>query len=121
MFLGLRTAIYHVGDIEKGKLWYSKVLGIEPYFDQPFYVGFNVSGYELGLQPDDTAAGVRADGAVAYWGVADAEAVFKELIALGSTIHEPVQDVGSGIKVGTVKDPFGNIFGIIENPHFKLS
>ncbi len=64
-------------------MWYTKVLGIEPYFDQPFYVGFNVSGYELGLQPDDTAAGVRADGAVAYWGVADADAVFKELIASG--------------------------------------
>ena len=51
MFLGLRTAIYHVSDIDKGKHWYSEVLGVQPYFDQPFYVGFNVSGYELGLQP----------------------------------------------------------------------
>ncbi len=120
MFLGLRTAIYHVDDIEKGKAWYSEVLGIDPYFDQPFYVGFNVAGYELGLQPDESAAPGRADGAVAYWGVEDAQAAFQRLIALGATAHEEVQDVGEGIKVATVKDPFGNLFGIIENPHFKL-
>ena len=121
MFLGLRTAIYHVHDIEQGKQWYGQVLGIEPYFDQPFYVGFNVGGYELGLQPDGAAPDERADGAVAYWGVADAEEAFKKLIDFGATVHEPVQDVGEGIRVATVKDPFGNIFGIIENPHFKLS
>ena len=53
-FLGLRTAIYWVADIEAAKAWYTKVLGIEPYFDEPFYVGFNVGGYELGLQPEHT-------------------------------------------------------------------
>ena len=121
MFQGLRTAIYHVNDIEQGKKWYSSILSIEPYFDQPFYVGFNVGGYELGLQPDTAAAGERADGAVAYWGVADADAVLKKVLELGATVHEPVQDVGEGIKVATVKDPFGNVLGIIENPHFKLS
>ena len=50
MFLGLRTAIYHVADIGTAKSWYSSILGFGPYFDEPFYVGFNVSGYELGLQ-----------------------------------------------------------------------
>ena len=120
MFLGLRTAICHVNDIEKGKDWYSRVLGIEPYFDQPFYVGFNVAGYELGLQPGASNATDKADGAVAYWGVENAEAAFKRIIELGATVHEAVQDVGSGIKVATVKDPFGNVFGIIENPNFKL-
>src|SRR5262245_34316225 len=54
-FLGLRTAIYHGPDLAKGKAWYSKVLGIEPYFDQPFYVGFNIGGYELGLDPDPSS------------------------------------------------------------------
>jgi len=121
MFLGLRTAIYHVSDIEKGTKWYSKILGIEPYFDQPFYVGFNVGGYELGLQPDDAPANERADGAVAYWGVENAEAAFRRLIELGATAHESVQDVGEGIKVATVRDPFGNVLEINENPHFKLS
>ncbi len=51
MFLGLRTAIYHVHDIDKAKDWYSSILGFKPYFDEPFYVGYNVAGYELGLQP----------------------------------------------------------------------
>jgi predicted enzyme related to lactoylglutathione lyase len=119
MFLGLRTATYRVDEIDKGKAWYSSVLGIEPYFDQPFYVGFNVAGYELGLQPGGDTSGAKADGAVAYWGVQDAAAAFAQLLELGATAHEPVQDVGEGIKVATVKDPFGNIFGIIENPHFK--
>jgi predicted enzyme related to lactoylglutathione lyase len=120
MFLGLRTAIYHVNDIEKGKAWYAEVLGLQPYFDQPFYFGFNVGGYELGLQPVDAAGAAKADGVVAYWGVQDAEAAHRRMLELGATAHEAVQDVGEGIKVATVKDPFGNVFGIIENPHFKI-
>lgn len=120
MFLGLRTAAYHVSDIERGKAWYAQVLGKDPYFDQPFYVGFNVGGYELGLQPADTASEDKAVGSVPYWGVENAEAAFQRLIDLGATAHEAVQDVGEGIKVAAVKDPFGNVFGIIENPNFKL-
>jgi predicted enzyme related to lactoylglutathione lyase len=118
MFLGLRTAIYHVADIDRGKSWYSELLGVKPYFDQPFYVGFNVGGYELGLQPG--AGDDKAAGAVAYWGVDDAAAAFQRVLDLGATVHEALQDVGEGIKVATVKDPFGNIFGIIQNPNFKL-
>src|SRR5439155_2582807 len=118
MFLGLRTAIYHVNDIDKGKAWYSKVLGVKPYFDQAFYVGYNVGGYELGLQPTEGSSAGKADGAVAYWGVENAEAAFQRIIELGATVHEAVRDVGGGIKVATVKDPFGNVFGIIENPNF---
>ena len=121
MFLGLRTAIYHVDDIDKGKSWYNSVLGIKPYFDEPFYVGFNVGGYELGLQPAENFSAEKADGVVAYWGVNNAEEALNRVIKLGATRHEDVQDVGGGIKVATVKDPFGNVFGIIENPHFKLS
>jgi predicted enzyme related to lactoylglutathione lyase len=124
MFLGLRTAAYHVSDIEKAKEWYSSILGFAPYFDQPFYVGFNVGGYELGLQPtegDSTNQADKADGAVAYWGVEDAAAALARLLKLGATTHEGLQDVGEGIKVASVKDPFGNVFGVIENPNFKLA
>ena len=120
MFLGLRTVIYHVHDIEKAKVWYGKALGFQPYFDQPFYVGFNVEGYELGLLPDDSGSSGKTDSVVAYWGVDDAQASFKRLLELGATKHEDIQDVGEGILVATVKDPFGNVFGIIKNPHFKL-
>ena len=117
---GLRTVIYHAPDLAKAKAWYAKVLGIEPYFDQPFYVGFNVAGYELGLDPDASSTPGGNGGAVAYWGVANADAAFRELISIGARERSAVQEVGEGIRVATVFDPFGNIFGIIENPHFEV-
>lgn len=120
MFLGLRTAIYHVEDIEAAKSWYSLILGFAPYFDQPFYVGFNVGGYELGLQPSEAKTDQKSAGVVAYWGVENAGVALQHLLEQGATAHEDLQDVGGGIKVATVKDPFGNVFGVIENPHFKL-
>jgi len=91
----------------------------EPYFDQPFYVGFNVGGYELGLDPDPSSS-ASAGGVVVYWGVANADAALKHLLSLGAAEHTNVQDVGEAIRVATVLGPFGNILGVIENPHFKL-
>jgi len=119
MFLGLRTAAYYVSDIGKARDWYASILGFDPYFDEPFYVGFNVAGYELGLQPTEATSG-KAEGVVAYWGVNDAAAALKHLLEKGATANEAVQDVGGNIKVATVRDPWGNIFGVIENPNFKL-
>jgi predicted enzyme related to lactoylglutathione lyase len=116
VILGLRTVLYPAPDLAEGKAWYTKVLGVAPYFDEPFYAGFNVGGFELGMVPDATPG---AAGCVAYWGVPDCAAELARLHALGATPHEPVQDVGGGIKVASVKDPFGNVFAIIENPHFK--
>ncbi len=120
MFRGLRTAIYNVGDIDRAKEWYGVVLGIRPYFDEPFYVGFDVGGFELGLQPDDPGALRASTGVVAYWGVDDADAAFGRLLELGATGHSGVQNVGDGIRVATVLDPYGNVLGVIENPHFSL-
>ena len=118
-FLGLRTAIYHAPNLAKAKSWYSKILGIEPYFDQPFYVGFNVGGYELGLDPDPSSF-AGSGGVAVYWGVSDVDAALKRLLSLGATDRTNVQDVGEGIRVATVLDPFGNVFGVIENPHVEL-
>src|SRR5688572_22035267 len=120
MFQGLRTVIYHAADLDRAKEWYSKALGIQPYFDQPFYVGFNVAGYELGLDPDPSSATGTGTSAVAYWGVENAETALARLIELGATDRLGVQDVGGDIRLASVIDPFGNIFGIIENPHFSL-
>jgi predicted enzyme related to lactoylglutathione lyase len=117
MIRGLRTAIYHVPDLAKAKEWYTQVLEQEPYFDQPFYVGYSVGGFELGLLPDGTPG---PGGTVAYWGVPDAAAAMKRLEGLGATIREPLQDVGEGIRIGAVADPFGNTFGLIENPNFSI-
>ena len=118
MFEGLRTVIYSVSNLEQAKAWYQNVLGKEPYFDEPFYVGFNVGGFELGLDPD-AAATKSGDNAVAYWGVAEADAVYRLLLSVGATPHGEPRDVGDGIRVATAMDPFGNVIGIIENPHFK--
>lgn len=115
MILGLRTAIYPVPDLAAGKDWYSKVLGQDPYFDQPFYVGFSVGGFELGLIPDGVPS---TDGMLAYWGVADIQSEMARLESLGATVFEPIKAVGEGIKVAAVRDPFGNAFALIENSHF---
>ena len=120
MFYGLRTAIYHVRDLDRAKEWYGTVLGIRPYFDEPCYVGFDVGGFELGLQPDEPGASRASTGVVAYWGVDDAEAAFDRLLELGAIEHGGVQDVGDDIRVASVFDPYGNVFGVIENPHFSL-
>ena len=114
-FLGLRTVVYHVNDLAKAKAWYQDVLGVAPYFDQPFYVGWNVGGFELGIHPEGTPG---PGGVCAYWGTADIAAELKRLLGLGAKVVSEVQDVGGGIAVATVADPFGNHFGLIENPHF---
>ena len=117
---GLRTAIYHAPDLARARDWYASVLGFAPYFDEPFYVGFNVGGFELGLDPDPAGTPGGDAGVVVYWGVGDAAAARERLLALGATPRTEVQEVGGGIRVATVCDPFGNIFGVIENPHFQL-
>ena len=120
MIRGLRTAIYHVEDLKKASEWYSKVLGIKPYFSEPFYVGFNVGGFELGLDPDMSGI-VRGNNVGVYWGVDNIAESLKQLIAHGAKENSAVQDVGGGVLLATLLDPFGNVFGIIENPHFKFS
>ena len=65
-FLGLRTVVYQVGDLGRAKEWYGAALRIAPYFDQPFYVGYNVGGFELGLHPADGALPPGPGGAVAW-------------------------------------------------------
>jgi predicted enzyme related to lactoylglutathione lyase len=115
VILGLRTAIYPASDLTAAKQWYSQVLEQQPYFDEPFYVGFQVGGFELGLVPD---AQPGTTGPQPLWGVADITTAFARLLEIGAKPLETVTEVGGGIKVAAVTDPFGNRFGIIENPHF---
>lgn len=118
-FLGLRTAIYKVQNMPAATEWYTNILGIAPYFNEPFYVGFNVAGYELGLHPEEEIT-TKPDSVMTYWGVNDVAATHAMLLAAGATPHEDPTDVGDGIVTAAVKDPWGNVFGIIFNPHFKL-
>lgn len=119
-FLGLRTTIYKVDDLKKAISWYTKAFHTEPYFNEPFYVGFNIAGYELGLIPDETPAEKKVDGVNTYWGVDNVEEEHKRLIEMGATSYEEPHNVGGELVVGTVKDPWGNTLGLIYNPEFKL-
>lgn len=119
--LGLRTVIYHVPDLARARDWYAAAFGVAPYFDEPFYVGFNVGGFELGLDPDCSRVQPGEGGSAAYWGVRDIATVHAEFVAAGATTLEPVREVGEGIKVAMLADPFGNAIGLIENPHFSAS
>jgi len=115
--LGLRTVIYPSPDLEAAKTWWTDLLGADPYFDEPFYVGFNVGGYELGLLPE----GDPADGALTYWGVDDVASAFDAALARGAVGHAPVAEVGGAIVTATVKSPTGAIVGFIFNPHFTAA
>jgi predicted enzyme related to lactoylglutathione lyase len=113
MFKKLRTVIYHVEDLDDAKNWYINVTDTEPYFDQPFYVGFDINGCELGLDPDvnNVEAGNQS---VAYWSVDNIEAVVDKLTENNASIISAITEVGDGIKVAVLKDPFGNAIGLIE-------
>lgn len=119
-FLGLRTVIYRVADLDAAKGWYTGVFGQPPYFDEPFYVGFDIAGYELGLIPSPMASETKTDNVFTYWGVDDVESMYRALLDAGATEHEPPQNVGGEIVVAAVRDPWGNVVGIIYNPEFKL-
>lgn len=120
MVKGLATVIYHVADLDRAKAWYSRAFQQTPYFDQPFYVGFDIAGHELGLNPDQSASPAGPGGTVAYWRVPEIAAAIQHFVAAGASVVEAPHDVGEGIKVATVADPFGNQIGLIENPHFAL-
>lgn len=117
---GLRTVIYSVDDLSAAKDWYSEVFGIKPYFDESFYVGFNIGGYELGLHPTNKSNRENS-GVIAYWGVEDVKATFELLIEKGAKSNEEPSDVGGGILTCSVMDPWNNPVGLIFNPHFKIS
>ncbi len=112
--LGLRTVIYPAPDLDAATAWWTALLGIEPYFREPFYVGFEVAGYELGLLPDADPA----DGAQTYWGVDDVPSAIALAVAQGASPHTPAVEVGEGIVTGVVRTPSGSLLGFIDNPHF---
>jgi predicted enzyme related to lactoylglutathione lyase len=129
MLRGMTTVNYWVSDVEAAKAWYAEVLGVEPYFERPgggepaAYIEFRIGDYqhELGLidaryRPAGTVDG--PGGVVVYWAVDDVQATFDRLLELGATEHEKPLDRGKGFITATVIDPFGNILGMMRNPHY---
>ena len=117
---GLRTVIYKVADLARARAWYAAAFGVAPYFDEPFYVGFQISGFELGLDPDGSRVGPGEGGTAAYWGVEDLARAHAHFIAAGARAVEAPREVGGGIRVALVADPDGNVIGLIEHPNFAF-
>jgi predicted enzyme related to lactoylglutathione lyase len=113
MLTGLRTIVYHVSNLEVAKMWYAEMFDIKPYFDESFYVGYDIGGFELGLDPsgDDYTTG---NSSITYWKVDNIDTTFEHLKSKKVGIHQDIHSVGVGIRLGSVKDPFGNIIGLIE-------
>jgi len=116
--LGLRTTIYKVADLDDAKTWYTKAFGVNPYFNEPFYIGFNIGGFELGLLPEDSPISEKPDTVLSYWGVEDIQTVYQHLLDCGATEHQAPTNVGGELMVATVRDPWGNVVGVIYNPYF---
>ena len=119
--LGLRTVAYKVDDLEKAKKWYADLFHIEPYFDEPFYVGFNIGGFELGLQPTDSKSNINDANTLTYWGVDNIKEAYNDCLTQGASEHEKPTNVGGELMIASVIDPWNNIIGLIYNPYFKIA
>ncbi|MDF2703617.1 MAG: glyoxalase [Rubrobacteraceae bacterium] len=109
----IKTFIYPVKDLAKAKTLYSELLGVEPYMDGPYYVGFNVEGQDVGLDPHGHSQGMM--GPVGYWHVDDIKRSVKTLLDAGAEAQQEVKDVGGGKLIASVKDADGNVIDLIQS------
>jgi predicted enzyme related to lactoylglutathione lyase len=123
MLRGLTTVSFYAADLAAAKKWYAELLGIDPYFERPGYIEFRLGDYqhELGVidsryAPDGSATGPA--GAVVYWHVDDVSATLDKLLSMGASQYQPPTERGAGFITAAVVDPFGNILGIMYNPHY---
>ena len=124
MLRGMATVNYWAADHAAAVAWYTDLLGVPPYFERPGYAEFRIGDYqhELGLidsryAPDGHGAG--PGGAVLHWHVEDVQAALDRLLSLGAEAHQPVTKWGSaGFVTASVVDPFGNVLGVMYNPHY---
>jgi len=110
MTQGIRTIIYPVKDIARAKALFSKLSGVEPYADEPYYVGFRIGDQEIGLDPHG-----HKEGLTAYWHVDDIKTTLQLLLDAGAETLQDVKDVGGGRLIASAKDPDGNIIGLVQS------
>jgi predicted enzyme related to lactoylglutathione lyase len=121
---GLSTVNLFAADHAAARQWYTRFLGVEPYFERPGYVEFRIGDYqgELGIIDSKYAPGTQSDagraGVVAYWHVDDVDAVLAKAVGMGARQLEAPEDRGHGFITATAVDPFGNLLGIMQNPHY---
>jgi len=113
MTSGFSTIIYPARDLAQAKAFYAELLGIAPYVDQPYYVGFRVGGQEIGLDPQGHDKGMV--GPLCYWAVDDIEAGLQRLLDAGAQVQQAIKDVGGGRRIAWVKDAEGNVTGLMQS------
>jgi predicted enzyme related to lactoylglutathione lyase len=123
---GLATVNFYADDHEAAKKWYSKFLGIEPYYNVPGYFEFRIGDYqqELGIIDGKYAPkgySFNPSGAIVHWHVDNLQETLDLLISMGATLYQPITDHSQGkgtFVTASVVDPFGNILGIMTNIHY---
>jgi predicted enzyme related to lactoylglutathione lyase len=111
---GISVYVYPVKDLAAAKTLYGTLLGVKPYADAPFYVGFRVGDQEIGLDPGGHEKGMTAP--VAYYEVEDIKASLQELQAAGAKVQQEPTDVGRGKLIASVVDADGNVTGLVQSP-----
>ena len=114
MSSGFQTIIFPVTDAARAKTLFQTLLGVEPYADQPYYVGFRVGDQEIGLDPNGHRQGMT--GPIGYHDVDDIHKSLAELVDAGAQVQQEVKDVGGGKLIAWVKDPDGNVFALAQSP-----
>lgn len=109
---GMQTIVFPIADVAQAKLFYSELLGVAPFVDQPYYVGFQVGDQQIGLDPNGHNNGMT--GPVGYWHVADIKETLQRLRAAGAQVQQEVKEVGGGKLTAVVKDADGNTIGLLQ-------
>jgi len=107
---GIKTVIYPVKDMARAKTLYRTLLGVEPYADQPYYIGFKVGDQDIGLVPNNLEGGMAA-----FYHVSDIKQSLQSLLDAGSQNLQAIKNVGGGRLIASVKDPDGNIIGLVQD------
>lgn len=127
MFHGVATISFFAADHAAAVDWYRRVFELDPYFERPGYAEWRVGALqqEIGIidaayaPPGHRTGAGAVGGAIVLWAVDDVEAAVARLLQLGATQHDEIRQRGGGFITATVADPFGNLFGVMKNPHFE--
>lgn len=114
MNAGIQTIIYPVTELKQAKAIFAGLLGVKPYMDEAYYVGFRVGGQDIGLDPNGHAQGISMP--VGYYHVEDIRKSLQVLTEAGAQVQQEPKDVGSGKLTAIARDADGNLFGLIQTP-----
>ena len=113
MAKGVKTVVYPVKDLAKARDLYARLLGVAPYADEPYYVGFRIGDQDIGLDPNGHSQGLT--GGVPYIEVAGLDGLVAQLVEGGATVQQAAMDVGGGRRIARVTDADGNVIGLLED------